>query len=111
VSASSALNAPGTINIQAQITDVSGSIAPLPAALLQAATLLRASCAARIATGKASSLVVAGREGVPLEPGVYLPSPLLALEPGDAGPSRSEEHQWETVPRFALAALAPACSR
>jgi filamentous hemagglutinin family protein len=111
VSASSALNAPGTINIQAQITDVSGSIAPLPGALLQAATLLRASCAARIATGKASSLVVAGREGVPLEPGVYLPSPLLALEPGDAGPSRSEEHQWETVPRFALAALAPACSR
>jgi len=111
VSASSALSTPGTINIQAQITDLSGSVAPLPAGLLQAATLLRASCAARVAAGKASSLVVAGREGLPLEPGGYLPSPLMAEEPGSAGPSRSEGHHWETFPRFSRAVLAPACSR
>jgi hypothetical protein len=111
VSASSALSAPGMINIQASVTDLTGSVAPLPAGLLQAATLLRASCAARVAAGKASSLVVAGREGLPLEPGGYLPSPLVTEELGGAESSRSEGHQWETFPRASRSALAPACSR
>ena len=43
----------------------------------KAAALLRASCAARLAEGKTSSLVVAGREGVPLEPGGLMPSALM----------------------------------
>ena len=111
ISASSALSTSGAINIQAQITDLSGSVAPLPAGLLQAATLLRASCAARVAAGKASSLVVAGREGLPLEPGGYLPSPLLAQELGDVGPSRSEGHHWETFPRISRSVLTPTCPR
>jgi hypothetical protein len=74
ITASSALSAPGTINISATITDVSGSLAELPSGLFTAAALLRASCASRLAEGKASSLVVEGREGVPLEPDGLLPS-------------------------------------
>jgi hypothetical protein len=81
VTASSALSTPGTIDIQATIVDVSGDLSQLPEAPLQATELLRASCAARIAGGKSSSLVLGGRGGLPLEPGGLLPSPLaLAAE-------------------------------
>lgn len=76
VTASSALSSPGTIDIQAFVTDVSERVVHLPDAILQAATLLRASCAARVAEGKSSSLVLAARDGLPLEPGSLLPSPL-----------------------------------
>ena len=77
VSASSALGVPGTIDVQASFTDVSGGITQLPANALQAATLLRASCAARVAEGKTSSLVIGTREGLPLEPGTVLPGRLV----------------------------------
>jgi large exoprotein involved in heme utilization and adhesion len=77
LSASSALAAPGTIAVQAQVTDVSGTLAQLPESIVEAAALLRASCTARLAEGKASSLVVAGREGVPPAPDGWLWSPLV----------------------------------
>jgi large exoprotein involved in heme utilization and adhesion len=76
VEASSEQSTPGIISIQASVTDVSGSVAQLPSAPLQATELLRAACAARFAGGKSSSLVLAGRDGVPLQPGSVLPSPL-----------------------------------
>ncbi|HYQ97708.1 MAG TPA: hypothetical protein VEO92_05005, partial [Candidatus Nitrosocosmicus sp.] len=75
VEASSALSTPGTINIEATVTDVSGTVAPLPETPLQATELLRAACAARFAGGKASSLVLSGRDGLPQQPGGLLPSP------------------------------------
>jgi large exoprotein involved in heme utilization and adhesion len=75
VTASSALSTPGTIDIQASIVDVSGDISQLPEAPLQATELLRAACAARLAGGKSSSLVLAGRGGLPVEPGGLLASP------------------------------------
>ena len=75
VEASSALSTPGTINIEATVTDVSGTVAQLPEAPLQATELLRAACAARFAGGKASSMVLSGRDGLPLHPGGLLPSP------------------------------------
>jgi large exoprotein involved in heme utilization and adhesion len=78
VTASSALSTPGTIDIQATIADVSGDISQLPETPLQATELLRATCAARLAAGKSSSLVLGGRGGLPLEPGGLLPSPLYA---------------------------------
>jgi hypothetical protein len=89
LSASSALAAPGVIAVQAQVTDVSGTLVQLPESILQAAALLRASCTARLAEGKASSLVVAGREGVPPAPDGLLWSPIPdlggpALSLGDA---------------------------
>ncbi len=112
VSASSALSTPGTINIQASITDVSGTLARLPEAVLQAAALLRASCAARLAGGKSSSLVLAGREGLPLEPGSLLPSPLVLEGPAEVRLSSREEHPWwETFLRVPRVSLDPTCSR
>ncbi|HEY3129962.1 MAG TPA: hypothetical protein VGL91_10925, partial [Acidobacteriota bacterium] len=83
VDASSALSTPGTIDIQATFTDVTGEVAQLPETPLRATELLRAACAARFAGGKASSLVLGGRDGVPIQPGGLLPSPLyLANEAG-----------------------------
>ena len=76
VDASSALSTPGTINIQANFTNVTGSVTLLPETPLKATELLRAACAARFAGGKTSSLVVGGRDGLPLQPADRLPSPL-----------------------------------
>jgi large exoprotein involved in heme utilization and adhesion len=81
VTASSALSTSGTIDIQATFTDVSGSLAQLPETPLRATELLRAACAARFAGGKASSLVLAGRDAVPYQPGSLLPSPLYLTGP------------------------------
>jgi filamentous hemagglutinin family protein len=76
VDASSALSTPGTVNIEATFTNVVGTFTQLPSTPLQATELLRASCAARFAGGKSSSLVLGGRDGLPLQPGDLLPSPL-----------------------------------
>jgi filamentous hemagglutinin family protein len=109
LSASSALAAPGVINIQAKFTNLSGNIAQLPETVLQGAELLRAACAARLSAGKASSLVVAGREGVPLEPGSVMPSPLIAESPTDLAPSRSADG-WEPLPGAWRVSLHSKCS-
>jgi large exoprotein involved in heme utilization and adhesion len=98
VSASSALSTPGTIAIEATFTDVTGSVAQLPETPLQATELLRASCAARFAGGKASSLVVGGRDGLPLQPGSLLPSPLYVAETSTAHKTITQE----TPLRFTL---------
>ena len=102
VDASSALNTPGTVNIEATFTNVTGTFAQLPATPLQATELLRASCAARFAGGKASSLVVGGRDGLPLQPGDLLPSPLyLTSEAGT--PSTSDTLTGQELPtRFSV---------
>jgi hypothetical protein len=69
-------NTPGIVNIQAAITNVSGLLEPLPENIFQATALLQQSCAARFSGGKLSSLAVGSRDGLPLEPGGLLPSPL-----------------------------------
>ena len=84
ISASSTLGINGTINIQAPITNLSGTLAPLSEEFLQAAGLLRASCAARFQGGNVSSFVVAGRDGMPLETGGLLPSPLFIENSGSS---------------------------
>ncbi|PYQ06434.1 MAG: hypothetical protein DMF83_12335 [Acidobacteria bacterium] len=112
LSASSALGLPGTIGIQAGVTDVSSSVGQLPESVLQAATLLRAACATRLAGGESSSLVVSGREGVPAEPGGALPSPLVAEGPADS-PLSLDESPGHDDPsnRIALWVPAPRCLR
>jgi filamentous hemagglutinin family protein len=107
LSASSALSAPGVIDIQANVTDVSGTLAQLPGDITQAATLLQASCAARLASGKTSSLVLAGREGVPPEPDGLLSSPLAAeiaaaLAPASGGETEHVEVFPRRMARIAL---------
>lgn len=108
VSASSALGVPGTVNLEASITDVSGTVADLPEALLQASTLLRASCAARLGEGKASSLVLGGRDGVPLEPGGMLAGFLFGE--GAASPSAEEDRGHALVRSHGGSAARPASS-
>jgi filamentous hemagglutinin family protein len=80
ITASSALNTPGIIDIQATVTQFSNDVSQLPDIPLQATELLRATCAARVASGRLSSLVLGGRGGLPLEPGGLLPSPLLGAD-------------------------------
>ncbi len=101
VTATSALSAPGTVNIQAHITNVSGALVQLPESVLHAAALLRASCSTRLAEGNTSSLVVAGREGVPPAPDGPLWSPLADLGSGSAL-SGMGEGPWERFPRLAV---------
>jgi len=112
LSASSALGVPGTIGIQAGVTDVSSSVSQLPESVLQAATLLRAACATRLAGGGSSSLVVSAREGLPAEPGGVLPSPLLAEGPADSTRSQDEGPGHDDLSnRIALWVPAPRCLR
>ena len=72
ISASSALGIDGAVNIDAPDTDVSAGLAVLPAAYLDASSLLRGGCSA--ARAGLSSLVEVGRGGLPPDPGGYLPS-------------------------------------
>ena len=110
ITASSALSTSGTISINAVATDVTSSLPELKADTREAAALLRASCASRLAEGKTSSLVVAGREGVPLEPGGLLPSALMeprrVAELGSVGSFLTSE--W---PGLRLAYLDAVCGR
>jgi large exoprotein involved in heme utilization and adhesion len=76
VSASSALGISGQVNIQAPVTSLSGAVAPLPQAFAQTTELLRSRCVERLREGRVSRLVLGGRDGVPLEPGSLLLSPL-----------------------------------
>jgi filamentous hemagglutinin family protein len=87
VDASSALGISGIVDIQAPVTSLSGALAPLPQAFMDVAALLPARCAPRLAGGKFSSLVVGGREGLPLDPGGILPSP-LTLDGRQTPPAR-----------------------
>ena len=104
VDASSALSTPGTVNIEATFTNVVGTFTQLPSTPLQASELLRASCAARFSGGKASSLVLGGRDGIPLQPGDLLPSPLsVDLATAADTPSTGDKvtsQEWPT--RFSL---------
>ena len=89
IAASSTFSTQGTVDIQAPVTDLSGTLAPLPENLLQATSLLKQSCAARFSGGKLSSLLVSGRDGLPLEPGAFMPSPLYRLG-GESNPTMSQ---------------------
>jgi hypothetical protein len=102
VDASSALSTPGTINIEATFTNVTGTFAQLPGTPLQATELLRASCAARFAGGKASSLVLGGRDGLPLQPGDLLPSPLYVASDTDTPSTGIKVTSYDQPLRFSL---------
>jgi large exoprotein involved in heme utilization and adhesion len=110
VDASSAQREPGTINVEARFTNLSDSLVQLPDNVLQAATLLRAACTSRVVEGKASSLVVAGREGVPPEPEGLLWSPLDATL-ADLSVVQSEGLKTGLFPRFAGLWFGSNCAR
>jgi filamentous hemagglutinin family protein len=99
----------GTIDIQAPVTSLSGTLAPLPEAIVQAASLLRQSCAARFSAGKLSSLVVGSRDGLPWEPGVFMPSPLYRMErsPGSSIAAEGPGPEEKFVAALLLSAKPP----
>jgi large exoprotein involved in heme utilization and adhesion len=102
VDASSALSTPGTVNIEATFTNVVGTFTQLPSTPLQATELLRASCAARFSGGKASSLVLGGRDGLPLQPGDLLPSPLYLASGADTPSTGNKLSGQDLTTRFSL---------
>ncbi len=82
VSASSQFGVNGTVTIQSPTSNVSGSLGPLTSKPSQAQALLTQRCAA-LASGQASSFVVAGREQLPSDPGGWLSSPLAFAALGE----------------------------
>jgi len=96
VSASSALGINGQVNVQAPVTSSSGTVAPLPQSFARVAELLRDRCAERLRGGMASRFVLGGRDGVPREPGSWLPSAPGVL--GPQSPTQSAQRQPERQP-------------
>ena len=83
VEASSQFGVNGTVTIQSPTSNVSGSLGPLASKPSQAQALLTQRCAA-LASGQASSFVVAGREQLPTDPGGWLSSPLAFAALGES---------------------------
>jgi hypothetical protein len=71
----------GEVDIRAPIADLSETVTALSQDFKQAAALLRQRCAERLREGEISSFVLAGRDGVPLEPDGLLPDPLVQEPP------------------------------
>jgi large exoprotein involved in heme utilization and adhesion len=80
VDASSQLGISGTVNIQAPVQNISGELVVLSHDFSSATALLAQQCAARVADGKFSTFVVAAREGLPIELGGFLASPLFLTD-------------------------------
>ena len=108
IEASSALSTPGVIEVRSPENNVENNIAQLPAAFIDASALLRGLCTAR-RTGAASSFVVAGRGGVPVDADGYLPSFGTDVAAAMAGTSGSPHVDAERInrPVFVVALLAP----
>ncbi|MEP7152933.1 MAG: filamentous hemagglutinin N-terminal domain-containing protein [Nitrospira sp.] len=85
VSASSQFGLSGTVNIQSPVSSLSNTLATLPQRPLQAQNLLTQRCAAQL-NGQLSSLVVAGRDALPVEPGGWLMSPLASMADDEPAP-------------------------
>jgi hypothetical protein len=75
----------GFVDIRAPVQNLSGTIVPLTQSYLQAAALLAQRCAARFPDGKFSTFVEVGREGLPVEPGGFLATPLYMAGSRGAG--------------------------
>ena len=107
VDASSKLGIDGEVDIQSPVTNLSGALAPLPEAVLQAAALLREACAVQLQEGQVSSLVLGGRDGLPLEPGGPLPSPLYQEGQAVSPFTGQRGNQPEEEPGFSVKFLEP----
>ena len=86
ITASSTLGINGQVAIQAPVTSISGAVAPLPQSFAQTTELLRTRCVERLRGGTGSRFVFGGRDGVPLEPGSLLLSPLVQGEQSSPAP-------------------------
>ena len=78
VDASSQFGLNGTVNIQSPTSNLAGTISSLPSSLRQAQSLQTGRCAA-LADSRSSSLIIAGRDILPAEPGGWSPSPFALM--------------------------------
>lgn len=78
VDASSQFGLNGTVNIQSPTSNLAGTISSLPSSLRQMQSLQTGRCAA-LADSRSSSLIVAGRDILPAEPGGWSPSPFALM--------------------------------
>jgi hypothetical protein len=74
INASSQTGISGLVAIQAPVNNVATALSRLSQTPLNAAELLTARCSARLREGRTSSLTLAGRDGVPAEPGSWRPT-------------------------------------
>ncbi|PON12498.1 hypothetical protein C2W62_39300, partial [Candidatus Entotheonella serta] len=74
VTASSARNVDGEVEIRALIADLSGLVTPLSQDFLRATALIPQRCAVQRAGRLASSFILTGRDSTPAEPDGALPS-------------------------------------
>ena len=84
VSASSQFGLSGSVNVQSPVSSLSNTLTTLPQQPLQAQHLMRQRCAAQV-NGHMSSLVIAGRDTLPAEPGGWQMSPMTWMA-DDASP-------------------------
>ncbi len=89
IDASSALGVSGQVAIQAPVNNVATALSRLSQQPLNASELLTARCSARLREGTTSSLTLAGRDGVPAEPGGWRPTAFVtaAYHPTVAPPA------------------------
>ncbi len=85
IDASSQLGVSGQVAIQAPVNNIAAALSRLSQSTLNAAELLTARCSARLREGTTSSLTMAGRDGVPAEPGSYRPTAFVATAYRPAG--------------------------
>ncbi|MDP3090901.1 MAG: filamentous hemagglutinin N-terminal domain-containing protein [Nitrospira sp.] len=78
VDASSQFGLNGTVNIQSPTSNLAGTVSSLPSSLRQVQSLQTGRCAA-LADSRSSSLIVAGRDILPAEPGGWSPSPFALI--------------------------------
>ncbi len=95
VNASSQFGLSGTVDIQSPLSNLSGTLATLPQRPLQIQHLMQQRCAAQ-AQGHFSSLVVAGRDALPAEPGGWLLSPPVHVAERTATPE-GQAVAWDSV--------------
>jgi filamentous hemagglutinin family protein len=110
VQASSELGISGNITIQAPATDVTASLAELSGKIAEPPSVSRADCGAAARVEKSSSLVVAGRGGVPQDGDGAQPSTYFAGEPaGSASERRTTGAGFDATPARKTGKIQIAC--
>jgi large exoprotein involved in heme utilization and adhesion len=92
IDASSQFGISGTVNIQSPTAQMAGRLVALPKNTLIATSLFSQRCAA-LTGGQFSSFIVAGRYGVPPEPGGWLVSPFASDGPS-SDVATEDETPW-----------------
>jgi large exoprotein involved in heme utilization and adhesion len=110
ITATSVAGLQGEVNTQAPVTSLSGAVAPLPQAFTATPELLRSRCVERLREGTVSRFVLGGRDGVPLEPGSLLLSPLQRVDQ-ETGVQAGQQQQQPPTPQPAWVSSAQAHAR